>query len=111
MVDLQNQYLKIKDEIDVAIHGVIDSTQFIQGKLVGEFECKAAGYLNCKYAVGCGSGTDALQIAMMALGIKPGDEIITTPFTFVATTETIALLGAQPVYVDIDEKTFNIDPS
>src|SRR2546426_312209 len=109
MVDLKGQYLKIKDEIDSAIHEVIESTQFIQGKTVGEFECKAAGYLGCKFTIGCASGTDALQIAMMALDIKPGDEIITSPFTFVATAETIVLLGAVPVYVDIDEKTYNID--
>ena len=109
MVDLKNQYLKIKEEIDTAIQGVIDSTQFIQGQIVKEFENNAAKYLDCKFAIGCASGTDALQIAMMALNIKPGDEIITTPFTFVATAETIALLGAIPVYVDIDEKSFNID--
>lgn len=109
MVDLKNQYLKIKDEVDSAINEVINSVQFIQGNAVKEFEKKAAEYLNCKYAIGCASGTDALQIAMMAINIKPGDEIITTPFTFVATTETIALLGAIPVYVDIDEQTYNID--
>ncbi len=109
MVDLKNQYLKIKDEVDSAIHEVLDSCQFILGKVVSEFEVQAAEYLGCKYAIGCASGTDALQIALMAIGVKPGDEIITTPFTFVATTETIALLGAVPVYVDIDEKTYNID--
>ncbi len=109
MVDLKNQYLKIKDEIDKAISDVVDSCLFIQGPIVGEFERKVARYLGCKYTIGCGSGTDALQIAMMAIGIKPGDEIITTPFTFVATTETIALLGAVPVYVDINEKSYNID--
>jgi len=109
MVDLRNQYLKIKDEVDSAIQEVIDSTAFIQGKAVRDFEQEAASYLACRYAIGCGSGTDALQIAMMAIGIKPGDEIITTPFTFVATAETISLLGARPVYVDIDEKTYNID--
>lgn len=109
MVDTKNQYLKIKKEVDSAIQTVIDSTQFIQGPAVKEFETNVAGYLGCKYAIGCASGTDALQIAMMALDIKPEDEIITTPFTFVATTETIAILGARPVYVDIDPKTFNID--
>ena len=110
MVDTKNQYLKIKKEVDEAIAAVIDSSQFIQGPAVKEFEKNAEKYLGAKHAIGCASGTDALQIAMMALGIKPGDEIITTPFTFVATTETIALLGAVPVYVDIDPKTFNIDP-
>ncbi len=109
MVDLKNQYLKIKNEIDTAIHGVIDSNLFINGPVVGEFERDTAAYLECKHTIGCANGTDALQIAIMALNIKPGDEIITTPFTFVATTETIALLGAIPVYVDIDEKTYNID--
>jgi len=111
MVDVVGQYRKIKSEIDAAIHKVLDSGKFVLGKEVGEFECKIAGYLGVKYAVGCASGTDALQIAMMAMGIGPGDEVITTPFTFVATTETIVLLGAKPVYIDIDTKTFNIDPS
>jgi UDP-2-acetamido-2-deoxy-ribo-hexuluronate aminotransferase len=111
MVDTKNQYLKIKAEVDSAIQSVIDSTQFIQGPAVKQFESNVEKYLGSKHAIGCASGTDALQIAMMAMGIKPGDEIITTPFTFVATTETIALLGARPVYVDIDEKTFNIDVS
>lgn len=111
MVDLKSQYLKIKDKIDKAISNVVESSLFIQGPVVGEFESRIAAYLSCKHAIGCASGTDALQIAMMALDIKPGDEIITTPFTFVATTETIALLGAVPVYADIDEKTFNIDVS
>ncbi len=109
MVDTNAQYLKIKNEIDAAIHEVIDSSQFIQGPAVKTFESNVEKYLGVKYAIGCASGTDALQIAMMALDIKPGDEIITSPFTFVATTETIAILGAVPVYVDIDEKTYNID--
>lgn len=109
MVDTKNQYLKIKNEIDSAIHEVIDSSQFIQGPAVKKFESNIEKYLGVKYAIGCASGTDALQIAMMAIDIKPGDEIITTPFTFVATTETIAILGAIPVYVDIDPKTYNID--
>ena len=111
MVDVVGQYRTIKSEVDQAIHAVLDSGQFIQGKDVGEFECEVAGYLGVKYAVGCASGTDALQIAMMALGIGPGDEVITTPFTFVATAETIGILGAKPVYVDIDPKTYNIDPA
>ncbi len=111
MVDVVGQYQKIKPEVDAAIHKILDSGQFILGKEVGEFECQIAGYLGVKYAAGCASGTDALQVAMMALGIGPGDEVITTPFTFVATAETIALLGAKPVYVDIDPKTFNIDPA
>lgn len=109
MVDTKTQYLKIKGEIDSAIQEVIESSQFIQGPVVGEFEREVAGYLGCSHAIGCASGTDALQIAMMAIGINPGDEVITTPFTFVATAETIAILGAKPVYADIDEKTYNID--
>ncbi len=111
MVDVVGQYQKIKPEVDAAVHRIMDSGQFILGKEVGELECQIAGYLGAKYAVGCASGTDALQIAMMALGIGAGDEVITTPFTFVATTETIVLLGAKPVYVDIDPKTYNIDPA
>lgn len=109
MVDLKSQYAKIKPEIDKAIRDVVDSCLFIQGPVVAEFETNVAAYLGCKHAIGCASGTDALQIAMMAIGIKPGDEVITTPFTFVATTETIALLGAVPIYVDIDEESYNID--
>jgi len=111
MVDTKTQYLKIKDEIDTAIQSVIDSTQFIQGPAVKCFESNVEKYLGAKHAIGCASGTDALQIAMMALDIKPGDEILTTPFTFVATTETIAILGAVPVYVDIDPKSYNMDVS
>ena len=111
MVDLVTQYRKIKHEVDEAIHRVLDSGQYILGKEVGEFELTVAKYLGVRHAIGCASGTDALQVAMMALGVGPGDEIITTPFTFVATTETIVLLGAKPVYVDIEPSTYNIDPS
>ena len=111
MVDLTTQYKNIKPEIDEAIHRVLDSGHYILGKEVGEFEAAAAKYLGTKHAIGCASGTDALQVAMMALGIRPGDEVVTTPFTFVATTETIVLLGAKPIYVDIDPLTFNIDPA
>lgn len=111
MVDLISQYKKIKPEIDEAIHRVLDSGMYILGKEVGEFEAASAKYLGTKHAIGCASGTDALQVAMMALNIGPGDEVITTPFTFVATTETIVLLGAKPVYVDIDPRTYNIDPA
>ncbi len=110
MVDVVGQYTHIKPAVDAAVLRVLDSGQFINGPDVGELECTLAGYLGVRYAAGCASGTDALQIAMMALGIGPGDEVITTPFTFVATAETIGLLGARPVYVDIDPLTFNIDP-
>lgn len=109
LVDIVGQYKRIKEEIDDAVHRVLDSGQFILGKEVTEFENNMARYLGIQHAIGCASGTDALQVAMMALGLKPGDEVITTPFTFVATVETIALLGARPVYVDIDPSTFNID--
>lgn len=111
MVDLTTQYKKIKPEIDEAIHRVLDSGHYILGKEVGEFEAAAAKYLGTRHAIGCASGTDALQVALMALGIGPGDEVVTTSFTFVATTETIVLLGAKPVYVDIDPQTYNIDPA
>lgn len=111
MVDLKKQYSTIKQEIDAAVSEVIESTHFILGEQVAQFEEASAKYIGSKYAVACANGTEALQIAMMAMGIKPGDEVITSPFTFVATCETVALLGAKPVYVDIDPKTFNIDVS
>ena len=110
MVDLKKQYDSLKQEIDLSVQEVLNSTQFILGKKVSEFENNCAAFLGVKYAIACASGTDALQIALMALDIKPGDEVITTPFTFVATAETIAILGAVPVYTDIDERTYNIDP-
>lgn len=109
MVDLKSQYLKIKPEIDKEIFSVIDSTQFIKGKIVSEFQDDLAKYLNVKHVIGCANGTDALQIAMMALGLKPGDEVITSDFTFIATVEVIALLGLVPVLVDVDPQTFSID--
>jgi len=111
MVDVVGQYRRMQGEIDAAMGTVLASGMFIQGKEVGELERAVAGYLGVAHAIGCASGTDALQIAMMALGIGAGDEVITTPFTFVATAETIGILGAKPVYVDIDPKTFNIDPA
>lgn len=110
LVDIAGQYRRIKPEIDTAIHAVLESGQFILGKEVEEFESNMERYLDAKCAVGCASGTDALQVAMMALGIGPGDEVITTPFSFVATVEAIALLGAKPVFVDIQPDSFNIDP-
>jgi dTDP-4-amino-4,6-dideoxygalactose transaminase len=110
MVDVLRQYKTIQSEIDEAIRRVIESGRFILGEEVGQLEREIAEYLGMRSAVGCASGTDALQIAMMALGIGPGDEVVTTPFTFVATAETIALLGAKPVYVDIDPQTFNLAP-
>lgn len=109
MVDLKSQYQKIKPEVDKAIQEVIDSAQFIKGSQVKEFQENLASYLDCKYVTACGNGTDALQVAMMALGLKPGDEVITTNFTFIATVEVIALLGLKPVLVDVYSDTFNIN--
>jgi dTDP-4-amino-4,6-dideoxygalactose transaminase len=109
MVDVLGQYQHIKADVDAAIQRVLSSGQFILGKEVGELERHIAAYLGLSEAVGCASGTDALQIALMAMGIGRGDEVITTPFTFVATAEVIGLLGAKPVYVDIDPRTMNID--
>jgi len=111
MVDLRGQYLAIKDEMDAALEAVLSSTQFIKGPAVGKFECELAGYLDGSFALGVANGTDALQIALMALGVGPGDEVITTAFTFIATAEAAALLGATPVFADIDPRTFNLDPA
>jgi len=107
--NLQYQYQLYKDEIDKAIHNVLDKSNYIMGDEVNKFEINLEKFTDTKYAISCSSGTDALILAMMALDIKPDDEIITTPFTFIATAETIALVGAKPVFVDIDEKTYNID--
>ena len=111
MVDLQSQYLRIKAEIDDAIQQVLTSTAFIQGPSVKQFANALAGYTSAGIVIPCANGTDALQIAMMALGFKPGDEIIVPVHTYVATAEVIALLGLVPVFVDVDEKSFNIDVS
>jgi len=109
--NLQYQYQLYKDEIDSAIHAVLDKSNYIMGEEVRELEENLQEFTAAKHAITCSSGTDALLLAMMALDIKPGDEVITTPFTFIATAETIAFLGAKPVFVDIDEKTYNIDAS
>ncbi|GAF99335.1 unnamed protein product, partial [marine sediment metagenome] len=111
LVDLKAQYDSIKDELDAAIHRVVRSGQFILGSEVKAFEDEMAAYCGTKYAVGVASGTDALQLALLACGIKTGDEVITTPFTFIATAESIAKCGATPVFVDIDPKTYNVDPA
>lgn len=111
MVDLKSQYLRIKPEVDAAIQHVLDSTAFIQGSPVREFEKQLAQYTRAKYVVSCGNGTDALMVSLMALGIGPEDEVITVPFTFVASAEAIALLGAKPVFVDVCEETFTMDAS
>ena len=111
MVDLKTQYHSLKAEIDGAVLGAIESCQFILGPNVTAFEQETAAYLGAKHAISCASGTDALQLAILAAGIKPGDEVITTPFTFIATAEAICYAGATPVFVDIDPQTFNIDPA
>jgi UDP-2-acetamido-2-deoxy-ribo-hexuluronate aminotransferase len=108
--NLQYQHNLYKDEIENAILNVARNCNFIMGNEVQELEKSLEEFTGAKYAVSCSNGTDALLLAMMALDIKPGDEVITTPFTFIATAETIAFLGATPVFVDIDEKTYNINP-
>jgi len=109
MVDLRGQYEKIKIEINSAIQEVIDSSAFIKGGKVIDFQQSLEAYLNVKHVIPVGNGTDALQIALMALGLKPDDEVITPTFTFIATAEVVALLGLTPVVVDVDIDTFNID--
>lgn len=108
---LQFQYRLYKDEIDQAIHSVLDKSNYIMGEEVIKLERSLEVFTDAKYAISCGSGTDALMISLMALNIKPGDEIITTSFTFIATSEVISLMGAHPIFVDIDDKTYNIDPN
>ncbi|MFO8068081.1 MAG: DegT/DnrJ/EryC1/StrS family aminotransferase [Bacteroidales bacterium] len=111
MVDLKSQYQKIQKEIDEAVIDVIRSTQYINGPEVKNFQSEMENYLGVKNVIPCANGTDALQVAMMGLGLKPGDEVITSSFTFVATVEVIALLGLTPVLVDVLPDTFNIDPA
>lgn len=108
MVDLKSQYLKIKDEIDYEIIKCIENAQYINGPAVNIFQSSLQKYLNVKHVIPCANGTDSLQIAMMALDLKPGDEVICPAFTYVATAEVIALLGLTPVMVDVDSETFNI---
>lgn len=110
MVDLEGQYLKIKNEVDKEIQEVIDTTAFINGPKVSEFQLNFEDYLQIDHVIPCANGTDALQIAMMALELKPGDEVITTSFTFIATAEVIALLGLTPVLVDVEPDSMNISP-
>jgi UDP-2-acetamido-2-deoxy-ribo-hexuluronate aminotransferase len=110
MVDLKRQYTKIKSEVDAAIQEVLDSAAFIQGKAVADFAAGLSRYTGSRHVIPCANGTDALQIALMALDLQPGDEVITPSFTFIATTEVVALLKLKPVFVDVDPKTFCIDP-
>lgn len=109
MVDLQTQYTKIKEEIDAGIAEVINSASFIKGPKVAEFQAHLEQYTGAKHVINVGNGTDALQIALMGLGLQPGDEVITPTFTFIATAEVVALLGLTPVVVDVDWETMNMD--
>jgi dTDP-4-amino-4,6-dideoxygalactose transaminase len=111
MVDLHRQYLRLKPDVDRAMQQVLESTAFINGPQVKEFATNFANYLNIPYVIPCGNGTDALQIALMALDLRPGDEVIVPAFTYVAAAEVVALLGLIPVWVDVEPETFNINPS
>ncbi|WP_019898721.1 DegT/DnrJ/EryC1/StrS family aminotransferase [Methylotenera mobilis] len=110
-IDLKSQYKNIEDNVKARINKVLEHGQYVMGPEVAELESKLAEYVGVKHCIGASSGTDTLMIAMMALGIGAGDEVITSPFTFIATGEMIALLGAKPVFVDIDPQTYNIDPA
>src|SRR5262249_38858526 len=107
---IKQQYSELKSVIDERIRIVLEHGQFIMGPEVAELEQRLTARTGSRYCIGCASGTDALLIALMALGVGPGDEVVTTPFSFVATVETVALLGARPVFVDIDPGTYNLDP-
>jgi len=111
MVDLRANYRALKSSIDAAVADVLEKTNFIMGEKVKAFEAEAAEHLGCAHAIGCANGTDALQLALMALELQPGDEVLTTPFTFIATAEAIMAVGAVPVFVDIDPVTYNMDVS
>ncbi len=110
MVDTKTQYLKIKPEVDAAVLAVMESSQFIGGKVVNDFATNLAEYHGSKHCIPCANGTDALQIAMMALGLEPGDEVITPSFTYIATVEVAALLHIKPIFVEVNPHTFCIDP-
>ena len=110
MVDTKTQYLKIKQEVDAAVISVMESSQFIGGKVLNDFAIHLAEYNGSKHVIPCANGTDALQIAMMALGLKAGDEVITPSFTYIATVEVAALLGIKPIFVEVDKHTFCLDP-
>ena len=110
MVDTKNQYLKIKTEVDAAIHEVLDTAAYINGKAVQDFTAALNTYQGAGFTIPCANGTDALQIAMMALDLQPGDEVITPSFTYIATTEVVALLKLKPVFVEVDPQTFCMDP-
>src|SRR6218665_1432320 len=111
MVDTKGQYLKIKQEVDTAVIEVIESSAFINGKPVQQFAANLSAYLGTTYTIPCANGTDALQIAMMALDLQPGDEVITPSFTYIATVEVAALLGIKPVFIEVDKQSFCMDPA
>ena len=108
-IDLKSQQNKIKEKIDKRIKKVLEHGQYIMGPEIDELEEKLSNYIDVKHCISCSSGTDALLIPLMAMGIGPGDAIITTPFTYIATVEVITLLGATPVFCDIYDRTFNIN--
>ena len=110
MVDLKQQYLHIKEEVDAAVLDVLNSCAFINGKPVQDFASELATYLGVKHVIPCANGTDALQIALMGLDLQPGDEVITPSFTYIATTEVVALLRLKPVFVEVDQQTYCMDP-
>ena len=110
-VDLRTQYLRIQDDIQARIQAVLEHGRYVMGPEISELEERLAALVGARHGIAVASGTDALLIALMALDLGPGDEVITTPFTFIATAEVIALLGARPVFVDIDPRTYNIDPA
>jgi len=109
-IDLKKQQARIKDKLDAAIQRVLSHGQYILGPEVAELETKLASFVGAKHCITCANGTDALQIALMSLGVGPGDEVITPGFTYIATAETVALLGAKPIYIDVDPQTCNMDP-
>jgi dTDP-4-amino-4,6-dideoxygalactose transaminase len=111
LLDLQAQHRTIRDEILAELIPLVDSQRFIMGPAVGELECKLAGYTKTRFAIGCASGSDALLLAFMALELGPGDKVITTPYSFFATAGSLARIGVEPVFVDIDPVTFNLDPN
>lgn len=111
MVDLQRQYESIKQEIDAAIREVLTEARFVKGAQIGRFEANLGKYLNIEHVIGCANGTDALQMALMALDLKPGDEVITAAFTFISSAEVIAMMGLTPVLADVDSDTFCMDPA
>src|SRR5712692_1457476 len=111
LLDLNAQYQNLEGEIQAAVSRVLNSQRFILGPEVRELELELAAYCHCAEAIGCASGSDALLLALMACGVGPGDEVITTPFSFFATASAITRLGARPVFVDVDEQTYNLNPA